>query len=264
MTEIVDPVPDLQRTRADRDRSPDNPAALHDLCPFLVAHDGSWRSARASRAHRCAALGADVLLPEEKQQRLCLGAAHRTCATFGVAAASTFGHPSPGRSVLSPVARPYPRMAPVVLEQGRSGITRITGPLRDRDRPGPQLILGVLMVVAFGAVVVARFSGVGAGPGLVAAGSPTPTATVSTPPATPRPTPSPSASPSASPAASPTQPPPTSTPTASTSGRTYTVKAGDTLSGIAARFGTTVRELVALNGIENPSRIRIGLELKLP
>jgi LysM repeat protein len=152
-------------------------------------------------------------------------------------------------------------MVPVVLEQGRGGIT---GPLRDRDRPGPQLILAILMVVAFGAVVIARFSGVGTGPGLVAAGSPTPSATVSTTPATPRPTPTPSTSPSASPSASPTQPPPTPTPTASTSGRTYTVQAGDTLSGIAARFGTTVRELVALNGIENPSRIRIGLELKLP
>jgi hypothetical protein len=261
MTEIADPAPSSQPPRADRDRSPDAPAALHDLCPFLVAQDGSWRSARASRAHRCAALGADVPLPEEKQQRLCLAAAHRTCATFGVAVASTLGPASAGRSVPAPVARPYPRMVPVVLEGGRGGIA---GSLRDRDRPGPQLILAVLMVVAFGAVVVARFSGVGAGPGLVAAGSPTPTAAVSTPPATPRPTPRPSASPSASPSDTPTQPPATATPTASTSGRTYTVQAGDTLSGIAARFGTTVRELVALNGIENPSRIRIGLELQLP
>lgn len=261
MTEIADPAPSSPPPRADRDQPPDALAGLHDLCPLLVAQDGSWRSARASRAHRCAALGADVPLPEEKQLRLCLGSAHRACATFEVALATTSGTGAPERSARNPVARPYPRMVPVVLEQGRGGIA---GPLRDRDRPGPQLVLAVLMVVAFGAVVVARFSGVGDGAGLVAAGSPTPTATVSTAPATPRPTPTPSPAPSAPPTTSPTEPPPTATPTASTSGRTYTVRAGDTLSGIAARFGTTVRELVALNGIENPSRIRIGLELKLP
>jgi LysM repeat protein len=47
-------------------------------------------------------------------------------------------------------------------------------------------------------------------------------------------------------------------------GRTYRVRPGDTLSGIAGRYGTTVRELVRLNNIEDPSRIRIGLVLKLP
>ena len=46
--------------------------------------------------------------------------------------------------------------------------------------------------------------------------------------------------------------------------RTYKVKRGDTLSGIAARFGTTVRVLIDLNDIKNPSRIAIGARLKLP
>jgi len=48
------------------------------------------------------------------------------------------------------------------------------------------------------------------------------------------------------------------------SGRTYTVKAGDTLSGIAARFGTTVGVLVSLNNILNPNNIAVGQVLKLP
>ena len=39
---------------------------------------------------------------------------------------------------------------------------------------------------------------------------------------------------------------------------TYTVQSGDTLSGIAALFGTTVDTLVALNGLENRSRIYVG------
>ena len=45
---------------------------------------------------------------------------------------------------------------------------------------------------------------------------------------------------------------------------TYVVQSGDTLSGIAARFGTTVQELVQLNDISNPNLLYIGEVLKLP
>jgi LysM repeat protein len=44
---------------------------------------------------------------------------------------------------------------------------------------------------------------------------------------------------------------------------TYTVVARDTLSGIAARFGTTTRNLMALNGITNANFLRIGQVLRL-
>ena len=44
----------------------------------------------------------------------------------------------------------------------------------------------------------------------------------------------------------------------------YTVQAGDTLSGIAARFGTTVAELVSLNNISDPNLIYVGQVLKIP
>jgi LysM repeat protein len=72
------------------------------------------------------------------------------------------------------------------------------------------------------------------------------------------PTPSPTATPS------PTQSPtPTPSPSA-TSGRTYTVKAGDTLSGIASRFGTTTAILMDLNDITNANQIQVGQVLKLP
>jgi LysM repeat protein len=47
------------------------------------------------------------------------------------------------------------------------------------------------------------------------------------------------------------------------SGTTYTVAAKDTLSGIASRFGTTTRNLMALNGITNANLIRVGQVLKL-
>lgn len=44
---------------------------------------------------------------------------------------------------------------------------------------------------------------------------------------------------------------------------TYTVKAGDTLSAIAARYKTTVAKLASLNGIKNPNVISVGQKLKI-
>lgn len=44
---------------------------------------------------------------------------------------------------------------------------------------------------------------------------------------------------------------------------TYTVKSGDTLSGIAAKYKTTVAKLVSLNGIKNPNLIKVGQKLKV-
>ena len=46
--------------------------------------------------------------------------------------------------------------------------------------------------------------------------------------------------------------------------QTYTVQRGDTLSEIAARFGTTVSELVRLNNIADRDRIYVGQVLVLP
>lgn len=38
----------------------------------------------------------------------------------------------------------------------------------------------------------------------------------------------------------------------------YTIKSGDTLFGIAAKYGTTVNAIAQLNGIENPNLIIAG------
>jgi LysM repeat protein len=58
----------------------------------------------------------------------------------------------------------------------------------------------------------------------------------------------------------------TSAETAQTAGgsgcaQCYTVKTGDTLTKIARKFGTTVDNLVALNGIANPNQIAAGTTL---
>lgn len=62
------------------------------------------------------------------------------------------------------------------------------------------------------------------------------------------------------------QPVPTPQPQAQTyvepqvqsSGTTYVVQSGDTLSGIATRYGTTYQHLAAINGISNPDIIHVG------
>ena len=60
---------------------------------------------------------------------------------------------------------------------------------------------------------------------------------------------------------SPTQPAP---PTAVVAPVTYTVKAGDTLSGIAELFGVTVDEVVRVNNIADPNAVAEGQVLTIP
>lgn len=67
----------------------------------------------------------------------------------------------------------------------------------------------------------------------------------------------PNASDSSSPPAVPN--PPSQAPATDT----YIVQAGDTLSKIAARYGTTVQNLMALNGLSNANLIWVGQRLKV-
>jgi predicted chitinase/LysM repeat protein len=55
---------------------------------------------------------------------------------------------------------------------------------------------------------------------------------------------------------------PTSPPAAGSG--TYSVRPGDTLSGIASRYNTSVSTLASLNGISNPNLIYVGQTLRLP
>ena len=50
-------------------------------------------------------------------------------------------------------------------------------------------------------------------------------------------------------------------PVVQTDGTTYIVQAGDTLSGIAARYGTTYQSLAAINNIPDPNKIYLGQEI---
>ncbi|MCI3197617.1 LysM peptidoglycan-binding domain-containing protein [Bacillus sp. HU-1818] len=55
----------------------------------------------------------------------------------------------------------------------------------------------------------------------------------------------------------------TSSSSGSSSGSTYTVKKGDTLSGIAKAEGVSVANLQSLNSIKDPNKIKVGQVLKL-
>ncbi len=45
---------------------------------------------------------------------------------------------------------------------------------------------------------------------------------------------------------------------------TYTVKSGDTLSGLASRFSVSVNKIMAANALTDPNTIRIGQVLIIP
>ena len=46
--------------------------------------------------------------------------------------------------------------------------------------------------------------------------------------------------------------------------KTHRVRSGETLSGIAARYGTSPSRLASLNGLSKRNLIRVGQNLKLP
>jgi LysM repeat protein len=220
-------------------------AAPLDACPNLASVDGPWHAARPSRAHRCRLL-AEGRPTLERQAEHCLVADHVLCPTWLEAAGSATHTGRPG---------PFVTTAPVVLEGPGVGMPS--------DRVARRLAAPATVVVAgvaIGAFLLARGP---LTPGTSSAGneapSPTPAATA-TPTAT---APSATASPVAT--AQPSAPPtPTPVPVATPRPTTYKVRSGDSLSGIAAKFGISAAALAKLNKITNPSLIRVGQVLTLP
>ena len=229
------------------------------ICPYLAAADGAWRSTTVAREHRCGAVAPPAPLATEKQRRLCLTPDYATCATFEAArAARPIG---PDRAPTLP--RPMARTTPVVLDHGRLSITV---PILSSDRSTGQAVLIALMALAFAAIVLAKLtSGSSAA---TSDRSPFPAVVGAPASASPQ-----SSDPVASAAPDPTAVPPASggtdasaapDPSAAPATRSYKVKSGDTLVGIAAKFGTTPKAISNLNGISDPSSLKIGQVLKIP
>lgn len=131
---------------------------------------------------------------------------------------------------------------------------------------GSVVALGIASLVAvFLLVRPPESKGSGDTARIIATASPVVTVT-----ATPTRTVTQSANSSATAAATPssvaggTTPAPSVTGTPAAADKTYTVRAGDTLSGIAAQSGTTVDALLAANPGVTAETLQIGAVLKLP
>ena len=239
-------------------------------CPFLLSEAGGWRLDLPSRDHRCAAFTPASPLAPEKQARLCLTPAHSGCATYlaSMAAREARLGVVPGdRATRWGLAR-----TTTVIEDAGGIRGRLTSTLLDRRRwPA---IPAVLLVATLFALALSGFrvdipatASSTSSPDPTPAGTPTSTrgqvATATDPPATT----APSAAPTTAPTAAPTEPPvrtPKPTKKPAPAFRTYTVQRGDTLSGIAGRFGTSTQALMDLNNIGNANQLSIGQVLRIP
>jgi LysM repeat protein len=229
-------------------------------CPFLLAESGGWRLDLPSRDHRCAAFVPPAPLSPEKQTRLCLTAEHTACPTYvaSLAARTARLGSTPGdRATRWGLAR-----TTTVIQDPGGVRAWLLGAALDRRRwPA---IPAVLLVTALATLAV---SGFGADPSsAVATASPNaPTPPVSTraaPTAAPATSAQTAAPASATPAATAARTPvPTS---AEPTLRTHTVRNGDTLSAIAARYDTTVAAIVNLNDLNNANNLRVGQVLLIP
>lgn len=245
--------------------------AVREVCPYLAAEAGTWRSAYAAREHRCGAVTPPAPLAVSKQRQLCLVAAHEGCATY-LAARAVAGETAPvapgddGAALWQASTAP-----PLVLEPARRMGSLPTASARSG---GSALVVG-LMVVAFLVLVMSRVQFPSGAPdvspapslsGLVAATSSPESSASSAASDTPPTSEVPSLEGNVVASADPRTPvPDPATPDPATPEPTrYKVKAGDTLSSIAARYGVTVRKLQAANDISNPRVLKIGQVLVIP
>jgi len=278
------------KTRVDRDSGapsvqdnarggPDD--VVYRACPYLIASAGTWRGSHPTRDHRCSATQPHAAPAIAKQRSLCLTPTHVTCATFVAAREIEAVRPGAGHAAGSDLW-PETRSTVLALEPGHGRSAAFRGSSR---KGGGQAVLVGLMVLAFLVLVIARTApqsgartpqpGAGASPS-GPAGAAAPTASPTTAPsvaASVGPSAAAGASPSTSAAPAASSPPPGASPAASATPRTgpsatpaattYKVKSGDTLSGIATRFDTTVKKIKVANGLTS-NTIRIGQVLVIP
>ena len=151
------------------------------------------------------------------------------------------------------------RTAPVVARPPGPGLALRSG--RQQRLIAQAGLVGAL-VLAFAAIAVARLPGDDGTSALLAATpSPSPSPTLApTPTLTPSPSPTIELTPA--PTTPPTVPPtPSPAPTAATI--SYRVVSGDTLSGIASRYRTTVKAIMDLNRLTT-TNLRVGQVLLIP
>ena len=257
------------------DRRSTSPHLPRTVCPLLSVADARWSLAVASREHRCGAQVPESPIPFDRQRRLCLGAAHVTCAAFTAAAtarsawngssATRDSEPAGDDGGLELGAQALGgndfnrwrlvRVSPVVAAPDRGR----TVPSILRSRANVQVGLVGLLVVAFLVIAGSRPPSANL-PGALLA--PTASFVVTTPSVLTNPPSATSGStgrpiPTASVEVTPSPESPTPAVVA------YRVVSGDTLSGLAARYGTSVKSIMDLNALTS-TVLRIGQLLTIP
>jgi LysM repeat protein len=220
--------------------------------------------------HLCHARQPAESLDRARQAELCLAEAHRQCeyylAYLAEHAAATAAFPLPASD--THIARTRLVVEPDPRRLGSAGAPSFgTSPQRWLVAGG----IAAVGVAAAATAVAGGFNGlVGVPPPSATAGQPTgtPVPSESLPSAVPTPTatqPPPSTDPTVAPTATPKpQPTLTAAPSATARPQTYVVQEGDTLSTIAAQFGTSVAALQRANGLGSSDVINVGQVLVIP
>jgi hypothetical protein len=231
------------------------------ICPLLaLSIDHRTAVDGFDPDHFCHAVEPAEAVDRHRQAEFCLVEGHRQCeryvAFLGTRAAAAGAFPAPAPD--AHVSRTRLILEPE-LRRGASGALAPFG-----ASPRRWVVAGSVAVVGVAAAATAvagGFSGFGGTP----AGSASPTITLApsaSTAATAEPTVAPTAEPTEQPSPSPTQRPRNSA-AATPEVQTYVVKAGDTLSLIAASFGTSVEAIKAANGLGSDV-INIGQVLVIP
>jgi hypothetical protein len=240
-------------------------AALDVVCAYLRSPDGTWRSTRPLRDHRCWAQSPPAPLSTLTQARLCLTVTHTGCAFYTAELQRRADELA--RDRIAPERLSGSRFGalvqPVPLAMDAPGEHRLPSTPAGRARLAAAGLLGFLLVIVLASGIYVLGSP-GATPPLIGLASPTATrsATLPATPATFAPTPGPT--PSATP---PPSVAPTATPAPSASpaiARTYKVKQGDTLHSIAQRFGVTKAAILAVNDLGSPPVLTPGQTINIP